>query len=180
MIVVGSEFTQAGKLFAYAGQKQSGSIIAYRLSDMSLRRFPLSLTMSKLEGKLNGKVNEVAAKAYKETQEDRNNKRELMYTMTPGQHFIGRDNKEYIFKCVRRTRFSLTSVDNNNEYNAKPGFIKTVLGTVKKEKVENPDRPEGSEHCPKCWGLHMPDEFGKDELCEDCEMKYGVKKFSEL
>lgn len=47
--------------------------------------------------------------------------------MVRGQCFIGQDDKEYSYVKFNRTNLVCINLETKDKYNAKPGFVKTIL-----------------------------------------------------
>jgi hypothetical protein len=131
VIKIGDEFLVRNKKFAFNGFTNGSSILAYRVSDMSPRRFKRNLSIDDVSRNLTGTRNEKAVALHEESIQRKQKANARMYSMVKGQIFIGDDGVRYVFTSVRRTKFALTSLDGEKEYTATPQFIKEALDEYK-------------------------------------------------
>jgi KaiC/GvpD/RAD55 family RecA-like ATPase len=131
MVKIGQEFVVNGKKYAYTGITSGGSVLAYRLKDMSPRRFKTTLTLDKVQELSTDNVHQDVIDLVEKEKQEELERKQTMHSMTKGQIFVGNDGNRYVFDSVRRTRFNLTSLDGERKYTANATFIKEVLDEYK-------------------------------------------------
>jgi len=110
------------KEYCFIEAKRTRAVVCERGSD---KEFLIKGVVEITEEIDEDTVNRVEEEAIKLYILERNIKK-----MIKGQCFIGQDDKEYAYIKFNRTNLMCINIDTKEKYNAKPGFVKTILEKV--------------------------------------------------
>jgi hypothetical protein len=128
----GGIFEVRGKEFAFLDTTAQGCVRALELGAGRIVRFRKDASERLIRSVImrmddNTPIFRRALDVAEEREEKKDFGERAMRTMKNGQRFIGQNNKEYIFRGMKRTRFLCEDALSGQLYTGKPMLIKEVL-----------------------------------------------------
>lgn len=117
--------TVSGKEYVFIEAKRTRAVVYDKTTEKEYSIKGLVEILEDRDEEVISKMEEEAVRQYQHERKVRQ--------MVRGQHFIGANNKEYIFIKFNRTKLLCQEIDTKLKYTANPMFIKDILGKISQD-----------------------------------------------